>query len=441
MNTLTTLKPSKPIDPEEIRRIAARFTRAPAPVEKSGFDLAQLHGVKCQWIDVTPAMAKRWLENNFGNRPVSQDTVKAYARDMVNKVWVSTHQGIAFNDEDALIDGQHRLLAIVLCGLTIRMMVTFGLPSRIEGKTMTTMDAVDRGKARSIADQLTIQHGFKNASITASVCASLSSLCFGERTRRLSVGQTLDVFHEFEASVLFVIEHRSKEIGLKTAGVLAGFAFAIATDKKIETLYLALVSGKDLPAGPLMLLHDFLTSDEAKLLTSSLNRGLAELVLQALYLDLDDKPVEKLEMSLAGVEHFRGLQVDRVKRVGSLFALPAVVAAPKAEIHVVAPTAELVVGKPSVAQILQEAERHFGIASVLIVGKSGDPEIRIPRLAVWFVARGLGHKLEAISVVFPSHDQSKFSKAKEKLDSALINCLKTTRRNALEFFQKLGVTY
>ena len=27
--------------------------------------------------------------------------------------WASTHQGIAFADDDTLIDGQHRLLAIV----------------------------------------------------------------------------------------------------------------------------------------------------------------------------------------------------------------------------------------------------------------------------------------------------------------------------------------
>jgi len=96
-------------------------------------------------------MAKDWLENNFRNRPISEDTVAAYARDMIAGQWVATHQGVAFNDKDELIDGQHRLHAIVRCDKTIRMMVTFGLPSVIEGKQMTTMDCVDRGRTRSSA--------------------------------------------------------------------------------------------------------------------------------------------------------------------------------------------------------------------------------------------------------------------------------------------------
>jgi hypothetical protein len=127
--------------------------------------------------------------------------VDAYARDMLNGVWVPTHQGLAFNDRDELIDGQHRLQAIVKSGCTVRMMVTFGLASVIDGKEMTTMDAVDRGRTRSVADQLKIQHGFKDGAITAAICTNLAAICSQERTRRLSVGQTLEIFRAFEGPI------------------------------------------------------------------------------------------------------------------------------------------------------------------------------------------------------------------------------------------------
>ncbi len=39
--------------------------------------------------------------------------------------WDTTHQGIAIASDGTLVDGQHRLLAIVESGVTVRMNVTF----------------------------------------------------------------------------------------------------------------------------------------------------------------------------------------------------------------------------------------------------------------------------------------------------------------------------
>lgn len=236
----------------------------------------------------------------------------------------TTHQGIAFNDRDELIDGQHRLSAIVMANVPVRMMVTFGLPSAVEGKKVTTMDAVDRGATRSVADQLTIQHGFKNASITAAICAAVASLCCGERTRRLSVAQTLEVFDEFRRSIEYVIGQRSKQDGLRTTGVLAGVAFAHAVEPKwVEEIFPKLNTGAGLKSGaPVALLREFVTSDEAKLFTRSLDRGLAELVLQALYCELAAKRISKLEPSLEGAHYFGARQKERAEKIAAMFKLP-----------------------------------------------------------------------------------------------------------------------
>lgn len=292
------------------------------PVTKDGRDVTAGDGTRAQWIDVTPKKAAAWLENNFRNRPLSDDVVAAYARDMKNGTWVPTHQGIAFNDRDELIDGQHRLRAIVRSGCTVRMMVTFGLASQIKGSEMTTMDAVDRGRTRSVADQLKIQHGMKEGSAIAAVCSTIGGICFGERTRRLSVSQTLEIFRAFEDPIKWVIANRPREHGLRSAGVLAAFAFAIMADERCTSVFGRITSGAAAPESAAGRLRTFLLSDDAKLLNRGTDRGLAELVLEALRLDLAGQAVSQLDLSTEGADHFRALQTDRVAKVAALFALP-----------------------------------------------------------------------------------------------------------------------
>lgn len=281
------------------------------------------------WMDVTPEVAKRWLEVNFRNRRLDRDTVTAYARDMMNGVWVPTHQGVAFNDRDELIDGQHRLQAIVECGRTVCMMVTFGLPSIIAGKEMTTMDAVDRGRTRTVADQLRIQHGIKDGGVIAQIAATLGSTCCGERTRKLSVQQTLEIYRTFQESIDYVIMQRPEAHGLRSVGVLAGFAFALASEEgfagggtPIAAMWARAITGLGLVAGmPITHLRTFLVSEEAVLLFRSTNRACVELVLQAVFLESKGKPIEKLELGTEGAEHFRKLIGERVSRVASLFVV------------------------------------------------------------------------------------------------------------------------
>src|SRR5262245_41386859 len=114
---------------------------SPTPLEKpKTASAAELNGIRCQFMTVTPELAHAWLTSNVKNRKLRDEVVKSYARDMVNGNWVITHQGVAFNDKHELIDGQHRLNAIVESGVPVMMLVTFGLPSNLLGKKLTTMD-------------------------------------------------------------------------------------------------------------------------------------------------------------------------------------------------------------------------------------------------------------------------------------------------------------
>jgi hypothetical protein len=289
-------------------------------------------------VVVSPRLATHWLKNNFGNRPVSEDTVNAYARDAMNGIFLTTHQGIAFNDKDELIDGQHRLLAIQKSGIACTLMVSFGWLSEVRGRELKRMDVIDRGKTRSVADQLKIQHGLKNGTAISQITTQLANLCCSERTRRLSVGQTLDIFRAFEPAVLHVIERRPKEHGLKSMGVMAGFAFALmpeftgdakapfwrgkeltATARRLE----ALRTGEGLDKGSaLSWLRGFLLSDEAKLLARWSDRAMAEVTLNVLNPDAAATVGGKRAATDEGVKFFRALQAERADRIAELFKLP-----------------------------------------------------------------------------------------------------------------------
>lgn len=87
-----------------------------------------------EWVEVTPALAKEWLDkhSNPNNRGPNWKRVTAMANDMATGQWDVTHQGIAFTSDDKrakeISDGHHRLHAIIKSGATIRLMVTYGVP-------------------------------------------------------------------------------------------------------------------------------------------------------------------------------------------------------------------------------------------------------------------------------------------------------------------------
>ena len=94
---------------------------------------------------ITPELAKQYLTKNSKNRPIKPSTVREYARDMLNGKFLTTHQGIAFDETGTLSDGQHRLLALVASGKTLDFLVTRGLP-------VESTAVIDRGTTRTVRD-------------------------------------------------------------------------------------------------------------------------------------------------------------------------------------------------------------------------------------------------------------------------------------------------
>lgn len=82
--------------------------------------------------EITPRLAASYLDLNFaGNRRRSASRARRYGNVMKRGHWRVTHEGIAFNADGKLIDGQHRLQAIVDSGETVTMFVVRGLPDEV----------------------------------------------------------------------------------------------------------------------------------------------------------------------------------------------------------------------------------------------------------------------------------------------------------------------
>lgn len=101
--------------------------------------------MRIEEVTVTPAMAREWLKANTQNRPLVASTVEGYAKAIRAGHWQLTHQGIAFSVSGRLIDGQHRLSAIVKADVPVRMVVIHDAPEN-------SFDVLDRGRTRSISD-------------------------------------------------------------------------------------------------------------------------------------------------------------------------------------------------------------------------------------------------------------------------------------------------
>jgi hypothetical protein len=100
-------------------------------------------------VNVTPEIARHWLDCNRLNRPTKPAVVEEYIRQIESGQWKRTHQGIAFTSEGVLLDGQHRLFAIIRTGRTLPMLVFTNEPSE-------NYEFIDCGRTRSNLDMLRI---------------------------------------------------------------------------------------------------------------------------------------------------------------------------------------------------------------------------------------------------------------------------------------------
>mgnify|MGYP003587230153 FL=1 len=115
---------------------------------------------------ITPLKALEYLETNAGNQRNVSATHELHLRQqMKSGQWQMTGEPIIFDSEGRLVDGQHRLRALVAADVALDFMVVRG----VESESFMVMN---RGKTRTAGNIFAI-HGVKSAN---AVAASVSGV-------------------------------------------------------------------------------------------------------------------------------------------------------------------------------------------------------------------------------------------------------------------------
>jgi hypothetical protein len=136
---------------------------------------------RVKMVLVTSSVAKKWLdEANHDNRSMRNWWSVALANRMKAGEWLKTHQGIAFTKSGRLLDGQHRLKAIVESEIPTWSFVFEGLDDE-------AFKAIDSGVKRNLSDLTGLSRK------EAEVCRLAAEIVFGSISATISSQQVLDV--------------------------------------------------------------------------------------------------------------------------------------------------------------------------------------------------------------------------------------------------------
>lgn len=208
---------------------------------------------------VTPDIAGEWLATNTHNRHLRKTLVEAYARDMREGRWQFTGEPIKFATDGTLLDGQHRLHAVVRAEVDLPLLVVRGL-------SPAAQDAMDTGSRRTTADALSLR-GEKNAVVMSALAKMI--LTEGDRYQRTcSTGEVAAVI---EADPMVRMVCNDILPGLRTPiATPAVLAYAYWRLDKVSTdgaatFFNALTSLVGLPSGsPILALHRRLSGADGR---------------------------------------------------------------------------------------------------------------------------------------------------------------------------------
>lgn len=128
----------------------------------------RVSNVRFEVIELDASLAEAFLKLNTAwapvgkdgerrrtNRPISQDQIDLWVRQMVDGHWVLIPHGIAVDWDNNLLDGQHRCLAVIKAdkikpGITVPMVVSWDWDPEV-------FDRLDQGRKRTHTDLLALQ--------------------------------------------------------------------------------------------------------------------------------------------------------------------------------------------------------------------------------------------------------------------------------------------
>lgn len=219
-----------------------------------------------EWVEVDPDTAASWLDSMGRNRRLSESNLDSIIMAMREGRWHEDGDPIRFNKEGELIDGQHRMHAIIATNLTHRFLVLWG----VEETAMTTLNT---GKSRSRSDVLTI-HDPEAKDVVALSSAGTIALRWEKGARGNSLRNMVVSNDEF---MQFYDDNKDRIIHAKNAGrrvasasrgvtlqaiALCDYLFRALDAEDAEFFWDRVIDGVNLQEGsPILTLRRFFESE------------------------------------------------------------------------------------------------------------------------------------------------------------------------------------
>lgn len=198
---------------------------------------------------ITPEVARQMLVFNTKNRRVNPEHVTYLSGVMQRGEWVVNGETIAFADDGSMLDGQHRLLAVIDSSVSIETLVMRNLSA-------AARDVTDTQMTRRLSDQLAIE-GYERTIFLASAVNNLHRFTGAEIRQGLAnkpsphqALRRLTEAPELQESVALV-SPLPREIGFGPVGVLATmhFLFRRVDPAPTEDFFGRLLDGVGLSRG------------------------------------------------------------------------------------------------------------------------------------------------------------------------------------------------
>jgi hypothetical protein len=192
---------------------------------------ARDHSHKTQSVTeerIDPATALRYLESNTINRTLRPGLVGMYAADMRAGKWSLSNDMVVFAEDGSLLNGQHRLRAIVESKTSQLFFVLRNAPR-------AAMINLDNGATRNIRDNAKIvgvEGGFSTRLVACTRAIHEASKSKG----MMSFSQRLEIIERHREAAEFAILYGPKSGVLRSAIVYAAIGRAYYIEHDLERL-------------------------------------------------------------------------------------------------------------------------------------------------------------------------------------------------------------
>jgi len=214
-----------------------------------------LHTMKIEKVFVSPEFAKSLLAKNLKNRRMTESIARRYADEIRNGRWKEdTYEPIKISESGVILDGQHRLSAVVKSGIGVYFHIATGLKDDI-------FDVIDTGKKRTGGDTLS-SLGVKNYNVIAGALNLVFLIEEDIRSRRFSANNEIllryekepELWDEFATNSLTLCRHISRALA---PSWIAAFLYVFSKVDKVEACEFMdqLCTGKDVKNGTILVLR------------------------------------------------------------------------------------------------------------------------------------------------------------------------------------------